>query len=122
MPHADEAAEAFGQFVLAQRRLANISQRQLARVSGVSDSYLSQVERGMYRPSAEVLKSLAKAFDLPISTMFAQFGLMDETPEPAHPEVEDAINHDPRLTPDQRSALLTTYRSFVNSRAADTAE
>lgn len=117
MEQPGSTAEAFGQFVLAQRRLANISQRQLAKVSGVSDSYLSQLERGMYRPSAEVLKSLAKAFNLPVSTMFTQFGLLDEdsADQQEHPEVEDAINHDPKLTPEQRAALLTTYRSFTTS-------
>ena len=73
---SDEAARAFGDFLQSQRRLANISQRQLARASGVSDSYLSQVERGLYRPSAEVLKALARAFEMPVSTMFAQSGLV----------------------------------------------
>jgi transcriptional regulator with XRE-family HTH domain len=110
----DEAAEAFGTFLLSQRKLANISQRQLARMSGVSDSYLSQVERGKYRPSAEVLQSLAHAFGLPSSQMYAQFGLLDEEPDERNAvSVETAIQRDERLSADQKSALLSVYRLFV---------
>jgi transcriptional regulator with XRE-family HTH domain len=57
----DETLIAFGEFVRAQRRLAQVSQRNLARMSGVSDSYLSQIERGNYRPSPQVVKALAQA-------------------------------------------------------------
>jgi transcriptional regulator with XRE-family HTH domain len=110
----DEAARAFGDFLQSQRRLANISQRQLARASGVSDSYLSQVERGLYRPSAEVLKALAHAFEMPISTMFAQSGLMDAAPEAApSPSIEAAIRNDTQLNAEQKSALLGVYKAFV---------
>jgi transcriptional regulator with XRE-family HTH domain len=111
---SDEAARAFGDFLQSQRRLANISQRQLARASGVSDSYLSQVERGLYRPSAEVLKALAQAFEMPVSTMFAQSGLMDAASEDA-PSVgiEAAIRGDTRLTAQQKNALLGVYKAFV---------
>ncbi len=111
----DEAAQAFGDFLQSQRRLANISQRQLARASGVSDSYLSQVERGLYRPSAEVLKALAHAFEIPVSTMFTQSGLMDEAPEAeASPGIEAAIRHDTQLNAEQKAALLSVYRAFLN--------
>jgi transcriptional regulator with XRE-family HTH domain len=110
----DEAARAFGDFLQSQRRLANISQRQLARASGVSDSYLSQVERGLYRPSADVLKALAHAFEMPISTMFAQSGLMDAAPEAApSPSIEAAIRNDTQLNAEQKSALLGVYKAFV---------
>ena len=60
-----DMAEAFGAFVKAQRLLANISQRQLAKASGMSDSYLSQIERGQYKPSAEVLRGIAGALHIP---------------------------------------------------------
>ena len=68
-------AEAFGAFVKAQRQLANISQRQLAKASGMSDSYLSQIERGQYKPSAEVLRGIAHALGMAPAAIFAQFGL-----------------------------------------------
>jgi len=111
---SDEAARAFGDFLQSQRRLANISQRQLARASGVSDSYLSQVERGLYRPSAEVLKALAQAFEMPVSTMFAQSGLMDAASEDA-PSVgiEAAIRSDTQLNAQQKNALLGVYKAFL---------
>jgi len=110
----DEAARAFGDFLQSQRRLANISQRQLARASGVSDSYLSQVERGLYRPSAEVLKALAHAFEMPVSTMFAQSGLMDAASEDAPPPgVEAAIRSDTQLNAQQKNALLGVYKAFI---------
>jgi len=111
----DDAAEAFGAFLLAQRKLANISQRQLAKMSGVSDSYLSQVERGKYRPSAEVLHSLAGAFGLPSSQLYAQFGLLDDDGPDETPaaSVEVAIQRDERLTAEQKAALLSVYRLFA---------
>ncbi len=111
----DPVAEAFGTFLLAQRKLANISQRQLAKMSGVSDSYLSQVERGKYRPSAEVLQSLAHAFGLPSTQLYAQFGLLDdeESDEPTAVSVEQAIQRDERLSAEQKAALLSVYRLFV---------
>ncbi len=116
MTDLNDAAAHFGEFVLAQRRLLNISQRQLAKASGVSDSYLSQLERGLYKPSADVLKSLAKAFNLPVTTVFSESGLLDDNDADAGvgaTSVPDAINADPRLSPEQRSVLLAAYRAFV---------
>ena len=99
----NQASVAFGAFLQAQRQLANISQRQLARVSGVSDSYLSQVERGKYRPSADVLKALAEAFGMPVSTMYAQSGLWDD-----------------ELNAEQKAALLSVYEAFLTSQRSTT--
>jgi len=109
----DEVALAFGEFVRAQRKLANISQRQLGRLSGVSDSYLSQMERGMYRPSPEVMKALAKAFNLAPSVLYAQFGLLDDEAEPHEVGVEEAIMRDRRLDEEHKQALLVLYRSLA---------
>src|SRR6476469_7764850 len=69
MDKSSDMAEAFGAFVKAQRQLANISQRQLAKASGMSDSYLSQIERGQYRPSAEVLRGIAQALGMAPSAL-----------------------------------------------------
>jgi transcriptional regulator with XRE-family HTH domain len=113
MADTDEAAQAFGEFLRAQRRLANISQRQLGRLSGVSDSYLSQMERGMYRPSPEVMKSIAKAFGMSPSVLYAQFGLLDDEPETESQGVEVSIQRDRRLSPEAKQALLVMYRSLV---------
>lgn len=107
-------SQASGEYLRAQRRLANITLRELARASGVSDSYLSQVERGMYRPSAEVLKALAAAFGIPAATLFEQYGLLDASSEVApRVTIEQAIRHDEQLTEEQKNALLQVYRTFA---------
>ena len=115
MSDVDEMARAFGEYVRAERKLANISQRELARISGVSDSYLSQMERGLYRPSPEIIKAIAKAFAVPPSTLYALFGWLDE--ERDQPDdgvsVEDAIHRDSRLSAEHKQALLLMYKSFV---------
>jgi transcriptional regulator with XRE-family HTH domain len=108
-----EQLVAFGEFVRAQRRLAQVSQRNLARLSGVSDSYLSQLERGNYRPSPQVVKALATAFGLEPKQLYAMLGFMDEDEHATAPSVAQAIQLDPRLEPAQKDALMRIYRSFV---------
>jgi transcriptional regulator with XRE-family HTH domain len=106
---------ALGEFIRAQRRLAQLSLRQLAELADVSNAYLSQVERGLYRPSAQVLKNLAGALQISAETMYSQAGLLDESITPPHRSVEEAISLDPKLTAEQKSALLGVYRGFVSS-------
>ena len=113
MNDSDEQLQAFGEFVRAQRRLAQVSQRNLARMSGVSDSYLSQIERGNYRPSPQVLKALATAFGLEPKQLYTMLGFMDEEDSGAAPSVEQAIQLDARLDAAQKEALMRIYRSFV---------
>ena len=110
-------ARAFGEYLRAERKLANISQRELARLSGVSDSYLSQMERGLYRPSPEILKAIAEAFKVPPSTLYALFGWLGDGDESDSAEVtvEDAIHRDPRLSTEHKQALLVMYRSFAGT-------
>lgn len=113
MTDEDEQLRAFGEFVRAQRRLAQVSQRNLARMSGVSDSYLSQLERGNYRPSPQVLKALAAAFGLEPKQLYAMLGFMDEEEGTSTPSVEQAIQLDTRLDAGQKEALIKIYRSFI---------
>ena len=114
MPESDDSVlVAFGEFVTAQRRLAQVSQRNLARMSGVSDSYLSQIERGNYRPSPQVVKALAQAFGLKPEQLYTMLGFMDEDGGRPAPSVEQAIQLDPRLEPAQKDALIQVYRSFL---------
>ena len=89
--------------------------RQLAEIAKISNPYLSQVERGLYKPSADVLKQIANALHLSAETMYAQAGLLDDTPDgdESRHGVEHAIKLDPRLTADQKEALIRIYRSFV---------
>jgi transcriptional regulator with XRE-family HTH domain len=114
MTDTDDQLQAFGEFVRAQRRLAQVSQRNLARMSGVSDSYLSQIERGNYRPSPQVVKALATAFGLEPKQLYMMLGFMDEDEGgAAAPSVEQAIQLDTRLDGAQKEALMRIYRSFV---------
>lgn len=105
-----------GEFIKSQRRLANLSMRELARIAEVSNPYLSQIERGVYKPSAKVLKSIAEALQVSAETLFAKAGLLEEHPDAdLAPSVEDAVRADPRLSPDQKKTLLQVYRSFVGA-------
>lgn len=113
MTDDDDQLKAFGEFVRAQRRLAQVSQRNLARMSGVSDSYLSQLERGHYRPSPQVLKALAAAFGLEPKQLYTMLGFMDEEEGGGTPSVEQAIQLDSNLDASQKEALIKIYRSFV---------
>jgi transcriptional regulator with XRE-family HTH domain len=112
----DKVLVAFGEFVRAQRQLAQVSLRNLAKVSGVSDSYLSQIERGNYRPSPQVVKALAQAFGLKPEQLYTMLGFMDEGGQgSAAPSVEQAIQLDPKLEPAQKEALIRVYRSFLGT-------
>ena len=115
MDKSHDMAEAFGAFVKAQRQLANISQRQLAKASGMSDSYLSQIERGQYRPSAEVLRGIAQALGMAPAALFTQFGLLDKRRTVPKVSVEEAIRLDESLTQDKKDALLHMYRTLKDS-------
>jgi transcriptional regulator with XRE-family HTH domain len=105
-----------GAFIKGQRELANLSMRQLAEIAKISNPYLSQVERGLYKPSADVLKQIANALHISAETMYAQAGLLDNSAsdEENHHGVEHAIKLDPRLSVDQKEALIRIYRSFAN--------
>jgi transcriptional regulator with XRE-family HTH domain len=101
---------AVGSFIRMQRELAHLSLRQLAEGAKVSNAYLSQVERGVYRPSAQVLKGIADALHLSVETLYARAGLLDEEPRA---DAEEAIRLDERLTDDQKETLIRVYRGFV---------
>ena len=105
-----------GAVIRSHRALANLSMRQLAEIAKISNPYLSQVERGLYKPSADVLKQIANALHISAETMYTQAGLLDNTAEADnHHGVEHAIKLDPRLSVDQKEALIRIYRSFVAS-------
>lgn len=110
----DSAWNSLGEFIKSQRELANLSLRQLAEIAKISNPYLSQVERGLYKPSAEVLRNIASALQISAETMYAQAGLLDEdTKPPSGQNVEQAIRLDPKLTNDQKDTLIRVYRGFV---------
>ncbi len=112
---ASGAWRSLGDFIRGQRELANLSMRQLAEIAKISNPYLSQVERGLYKPSAEVLKSIANALQISAETMYSQAGLLDDSTsrDESHHSVEHAIKVDPRLSVDQKDSLIRIYRSFI---------
>lgn len=106
---------ALAPFLRAQRQMAHLSLRALAQMTGVSDSYLSQVERGLHQPSPEVLKAMATALGVSATTLYERMGWIeaDEDPPPRSEGVELAIERDPRLSDAKKAALLTMYRTLV---------
>ena len=111
--------EALGSFIKSQRQVANLSLREMARMTDVSNAYLSQIERGLHQPSVRVLRSVADALNVSAETLLSQAGLLDEDdtdeatePAPGPARTVAAILADPTLTPEQREALLTVYRSY----------
>ena len=116
MPKSTEDSwKALGEFIHAQRRLANLSLRQLSEMARVSNPYLSQIERGLYRPSPEILKGIAQALQISAESLYAQAGLLDESREEPPPEVERAIRLDPKLTTEQKDTLIRVYRGLLGA-------
>ena len=108
--------EALGEFIRAQRKLANLSLRELAAMADVSNAYLSQIERGLHEPSVRVLRSIAQALEISSNMVFSKAGLLDLDAVPA---TEEAIMADTVLSPAQKDALLAVYRSYKQQHAAD---
>ena len=100
-----------GAFIRSQRELAKMSVRKLAELADVSNPYLSQIERGVRRPSAEILQQVAKALRISVESLYVRAGIL---PEGGHGStVPEAIEADPLLTPEQKQALRNVYESFV---------
>lgn len=106
---------ALGEFIKTQRRLAALSQRELARLADVSDAYLSQLERGLHEPSVRVVNGLSQALNLPADNLLRYLGGAGGHAEPS--STEDAIFADDRLSNAQKQSLLDVYRAFVAANA-----
>ncbi|MFI6347744.1 helix-turn-helix domain-containing protein [Streptomyces sp. NPDC050560] len=100
-----------GEYLREQRRSAQLSLRQLADAAGVSNPYLSQIERGLRKPSAEVLQQVAKALRISAETLYVRAGILDER-ERDELETPAVILADPSLTERQKQVLLQIYESF----------
>jgi transcriptional regulator with XRE-family HTH domain len=107
-----ERAERLGEIIRRQRELSALSMRQFADLVGISNPYLSQIERGLREPSERVLQGIAKSLSVSVDALREQAGLHvdDEAETPA---VVEAIRTDPKLTGRQRQALLEVYRAFT---------
>ena len=112
-----------GEYIRQQREQAKISLRQLSSAAGVSNPYLSQIERGLRRPSAEILQQIAKGLRISAEALYVQAGILeDRRPDSG---VRAAVLADPELTERQKQVLLEIYESFrreLAARAADHAE
>jgi transcriptional regulator with XRE-family HTH domain len=102
---------ALGEFIKSQRRIADLSQRELARLADLSDAYLSQLERGLHEPSVRVLNGLSQALNVPADKLLAYLGRGDS--DAAERSTESAIVTDDRLTDTQKQSMLDVYRAFI---------
>ncbi|NKY37391.1 helix-turn-helix transcriptional regulator [Nocardia speluncae] len=103
------AAQDIGGFIRAQREAAQVSLRQLAQLAGVSNPYLSQIERGLRNPSAEVLTQIAKALRVSSEVLYVRAGYLEQR---AHSPVRDALLADSAISERQKQVLLDIYESF----------
>ena len=107
-----------GEFIRAQRERANLSLRRLAESAGISNPYLSQIERGIRKPSAEILKNLSRALEISSNTLYRRAGLIDEELPPT--SVFEAIDSDERLTSEHKKVLLDMYRALARKEEVET--
>lgn len=103
-----------GAFIRSQRERAEMSIRKLAELADVSNPYLSQIERGLRKPSADILQQVANALRISVETLYIRAGILPDEDRSVS-TVSEAIEHDPDLTPEQKSALLNVYESFLAS-------
>ena len=108
---------AIGAYIREQREQAKISLRQLAQAAGVSNPYLSQIERGLRRPSADILQQIARGLRISAEALYVQAGFLED--RPAGSGVRDAVLADPDLSERQKQMLLEVYESFRKETAAD---
>jgi transcriptional regulator with XRE-family HTH domain len=116
-PNLGEQIGSLGEFIAAQRRAAELTLRQLSEQAGVSNPYLSQIERGLRRPSAEVLQQLARALRISAETLYVRAGILDPADHPAT-SVEMAVLADTTITERQKRVLIDVYASFVKENGA----
>ncbi|HLH64503.1 MAG TPA: helix-turn-helix transcriptional regulator [Solirubrobacteraceae bacterium] len=108
-----ERPSSLGEFIRRQRELSAMSMREFARLVGISNPYLSQIERGLRAPSEHVLNAIADALELSADALYEHAGIAEDDQEPGTPAVVDAIRQDQRLSARQRQALIQVYEAFV---------
>ena len=116
----DTQMEALGEFIRRRRKLANLSLRQLAEKTRLSNPYLSQIERGLHQPSMRVIKLISEALNVSAETLLTHAGLLHHADGESHaapgtPAVERAIEADLRLSDQQKAALISVYRSMLGA-------
>ena len=113
MPNGRMKLAELGSFIRDQRRAARLSLRKLSDLAGISNPYLSQIERGLRKPSAEILQAIARAVRISAETLYVRAGILDE--DPAHDLIGEILK-DPTITERQKQVLIDIYRSFLEQR------
>jgi transcriptional regulator with XRE-family HTH domain len=108
-----------GDFIRDQRRNARLSLRKLSELAGISNPYLSQIERGLRKPSAEILQGIARGLRISAETLYVRAGILDERGDA--PDLVAAVLRDPTLTERQKQVLVEIYRSFQQDDREDAA-
>jgi transcriptional regulator with XRE-family HTH domain len=119
----DSRLHDLGEFIREQRRNARLSLRKLSERAGISNPYLSQIERGLRKPSAEILQGIARGLRISAETLYVRAGILDErtaTPPPA--DLVAAILADPSIGERQKQVLIEIYRSFQSEHGTPDAE
>jgi len=98
-----------GEFIRDQRRLDHLSLRKLSELAGISNPYLSQIERGLRKPSAEILQQIARALEISAETLYVRAGILEERDAS---DLVGEIRRDPNLTEEQKKTLIRIYTSF----------
>jgi transcriptional regulator with XRE-family HTH domain len=106
-----------GAFIRDQRQVGRISLRKLSEMAGISNPYLSQIERGLRKPSADILQQIAKALRISAETLYIRAGILEE--REGTEDVAMAVLRDPMLTEEQKQTLLRIYQSFVGETTRD---
>jgi transcriptional regulator with XRE-family HTH domain len=104
-----------GEFIRDQRRLGHLSLRKLSEMAGISNPYLSQIERGLRKPSAEILQQIARALEISSETLYVQAGILDARDTDA--DLVSEIRRDPHLNEDQKKTLIRIYESFKHENS-----
>lgn len=115
-PEFESRLADLGTFIRDQRRNARLSLRKLSEAAGISNPYLSQIERGLRKPSAEILQGIAKGLRISAETLYERAGLLDERTDAT--DLVTEILRDPTLSERQKDALVSIYRSFQAETAA----
>ncbi|MGY2003215.1 helix-turn-helix domain-containing protein [Blastococcus sp. SYSU DS1024] len=115
-PSVSAVGSSVGDFIREQRSAARVSLRELARTAGVSNPYLSQVERGLRKPSAEILASIARGLKISAETLYEQAGILDR--RSGNPDTVAAIRNDDALSERHKAVLLELYETYVREHRA----
>jgi transcriptional regulator with XRE-family HTH domain len=107
-----------GDIIRRQRELSALSMRQFAQMAGISNPYLSQIERGLREPSQKVVEAIARSLETSVETLYEQAGLAPDGAGEADSQVVEAIRADPALTGRQRQALIQVYEAFAAQKGA----